>query len=404
MNVLVLNCGSSSAKFAVIDPSTRRELVSGIAQRLGQPEATLDWKFNGTKTSRSIAGAAHEAALREVVALLHELGLADGLIGVGHRVVHGGEQFSGSMRITPEVVAKVEACIPLGPLHNPPNLLGIRLAQELMPGLPQIAVFDTAFHQTMPPVAYTYPVPYEWREAHGVRRYGFHGTSHRYVARQALVQADLPAGDHALVTAHLGNGCSAAAVRNGRSVDTTMGLTPLEGLMMGTRSGSVDPAIVGHVAAATGRPEREIIDALNKRSGLLGVSGLSNDLRTVEEAAAAGHERAQLAIDIFCYVLAKTVSALVVPLGRLDALVFTGGIGENSATIRARVVSHLPFLGLELDAAANATHGRGREGRITVGLRPQALVVNTNEELMIASDTADIVCAEREAAAAPVLA
>jgi acetate kinase len=391
MNVLVLNCGSSSAKFAVIDPSTSREHLSGIAQRLGQKEASLDWKQNGIKRSQPLPGAAHEAALRAVVALLREMGLADDLIGVGHRVVHGGDKFSGSMRITPEVIAKVEACIPLGPLHNPPNLLGIRLAQELLPGLPQIAVFDTAFHQTMPPVAFTYPVPYDWREAHGVRRYGFHGTSHRFVARQALAQAGLAADDHALVTAHLGNGCSATAVRNGHSVDTTMGLTPLEGLMMGTRSGSIDPAIVGHVADATGKPAKEIIDALNKRSGLLGVSGLSNDLRTVEEAAAGGHERAKLAIDIFCYVLAKTVAALVVPLGRLDALVFTGGIGENSATVRARTVGHLGFLGLHLDEAANATHGRDQAGRITRGARPQALVVNTNEELMIATDTADIV-------------
>ena len=391
MNVLVLNCGSSSAKFAVIDPSTGRELVSGIAQRLGTPGASLDWRQNGTRQSSRIGGAAHETALRGVVALLHGLHLADGLVGVGHRVVHGGDAFSNSVRITPEVTAQIEACIPLGPLHNPPNLLGIRLAQELLPGLPQVAVFDTAFHQTMPPVAYTYPVPYEWRETHGVRRYGFHGTSHRFVARQALVQTGLPADDHALVTAHLGNGCSATAVLNGQSLDTTMGLTPLEGLMMGTRSGCVDPAIIGHMADATGAPEKEIIDALNKRSGLLGVSGLSNDLRSVEEAAGRGHQRAKLAIDIFCYVLAKAIAALVVPLGRLDALVFTGGIGENSAVVRARVVSQLGFLGLVLDPAANATHGRAQAGRITVGLRPQALVVPTNEELMIARDTADLV-------------
>jgi acetate kinase len=391
MNVLVLNCGSSSAKFAVIDPSTGTELVSGIAQRLGSPEASLDWKHDGARQSSVIPGAHHDAALRAVAALLRDLGLSGGLIGVGHRVVHGGEKFSGSVRITPEVIEKVEACIPLGPLHNPPNLVGIRLSQELLPGVPQVAVFDTAFHQTMPPVAYTYPVPYEWLEQHGVRRYGFHGTSHRFVARQALVQAGLPADDHALVTAHLGNGCSAAAVRNGRSVDTTMGLTPLEGLMMGTRSGWIDPAIVGHMATATGTPEKAIIDALNKRSGLLGVSGLSNDLRTVEEAAANGHARAKLAIDIFCYVLAKAVAALVVPLGRLDALVFTGGIGENSRTVRERVIGYLGFLGLALDAAANATHGRAQAGRITTSTRPQALVVPTNEELMIAMDTADVV-------------
>jgi acetate kinase len=390
MNVLVLNCGSSSAKFAVIDPADSRERISGIAQRLGSPQATLDWKRDGQKSSRPIPDAWHDTALRAVVDLLREAGLADGLLGIGHRVVHGGSKFSGSMAITPEVIEKIEECIPLGPLHNPPNLVGIRVAQELFPGKLQVAVFDTAFHQTMPPVAYTYPVPYSWLEQHGVRRYGFHGTSHRFVARQALAQLGLPAGDSALVTAHLGNGCSCTAVRDGKSVDTTMGLTPLEGVMMGTRSGSVDPAIIGHMATALGQPEQKILDALNKQSGLLGVTGLSNDLRTVEEAAGQGNARARLALDVFCYVLAKALAALVVPLGRLDALVFTGGIGENSVLVRARVVEQLRFLGLELDPALNAKHGRGHQGRITVGTRPQALVIPTNEELMIAMDTSEI--------------
>jgi acetate kinase len=390
MNVLVLNCGSSSAKFAVIDPSSSREHLSGIAQRLSTPEASLDWKADGVKSSRPIPGAGHDAALRAVGALLNELGLADGLLGVGHRVVHGGSKFSGSMVLTAEVIAKVEECIPLGPLHNPPNLLGIRIAQELFPGKPQVGVFDTAFHQTMPAVAYTYAVPHEWLGDLGVRRYGFHGTSHRFVARQALALTGFPANDHALVTAHLGNGCSCAAVRDGRSVDTTMGLTPLEGVMMGTRSGSVDPALIGHVASALQQPESAVLDALNKKSGLLGVSGLSNDMRTIEEAAAGGHERAKLAFDLFCYTLAKTIAGLVVPLGRLDALVFTGGIGENSCAVRAAVVKHLGFLGLVLDPEANAVHGRDRHGRITTGLRPQALVVPTNEELMIAMDTMEL--------------
>ena len=390
MNVLVLNCGSSSAKFAVIDPVTSREEISGIAERIGSAGATLDWKRDGTKDSRPLPGAGHEQALRAISSLLNECGLVDGLVGVGHRVVHGGSEFAGSMAITPEVIAKVVECIPLGPLHNPPNLTGIRLAQELFPDLLQVAVFDTAFHQTMPPVAYTYPVPHEWRELHGVRRYGFHGTSHRFVARQALAHTGLPADAHALVTAHLGNGCSCAAVLDGRSVDTTMGLTPLEGVMMGTRSGSVDPAIVGHMGAALGRSAAEILDVLNKKSGLLGVSGLSNDMRTIETEAAKGNERAHLAFDLFCYLLAKSIAGLVVPLGRLDALVFTGGIGENSVTVRARTVQHLGFLGLTIDPSANATHGRGQGGRITREVRPQALVVPTNEELMIAMDTADI--------------
>ena len=390
MNVLVLNCGSSSLKFAVIDPDTSVEHVSGIAQRLGSPEASLDVKRNGTKSSRPIPGALHDEALHGVVDALKELGLADGLLAVGHRVVHGGSKFAGSMAITPEVVAKMEECIPLGPLHNPPNLVGIRIAQSLFPDLLQVGVFDTAFHQTMPPVAYTYPVPYEWLEQHGVRRYGFHGTSHRFVAREALRLAGLPADDHAIVTAHLGNGCSAAAIRHGKSVDTTMGLTPLEGLMMGTRCGSIDPAIVGHVADATGKSAKEVLDALNKKSGLLGVSGLSNDMRTVEEAASNGNDRAKLALDIFCYVLAKTIAALVVPLGRLDALVFTGGIGENSTTVREMTIARLGFLGLALDEAANAKHGRTQNGRVTIGTKPQALVVPTNEELMIAEDAAQI--------------
>ena len=390
MVILVLNCGSSSAKFAVIDTADGRERISGVAQRLGSPQATLDWKREGAKGSRPIPDALHGEALRAVVALLDEAGLSDSLAGVGHRVVHGGATFSASCAITPEVQAMITACVPLGPLHNPANLVGIAVARELFPGLPQVAVFDTAFHQTLPPKAYTYAVPHEWLEQHQVRRYGFHGTSHRFVAQQAVRRLGLPADDHALVTAHLGNGCSCAAVRDGRSVDTTMGLTPLEGLAMGTRSGSIDPAVVTRMAQALGEPAESIVETLNQRSGLLGVSGLSNDMRTIEEQAAQGHQRAQLALEIFCYLLAKAVAGLVVPLGRLDALVFTGGIGENSALVRAKVIGQLGFLGLSLDAAANAAHGRANDGRITLGHRPQAVVVPTNEELMIALDTAAI--------------
>jgi acetate kinase len=260
-------------------------------------------------------------------------------------------------------------------------------------------VFDTAFHQSMPPRAYLYPVPYAWYEQHEVRRYGFHGTSHRFVSQQAVKQLELNPRDHALVTAHLGNGCSLAAVRDGASVDTTMGLTPLEGVVMGTRSGSIDPAIVGHMAKALGQPAERVLEALNKESGLLGVSGLSNDMRTLQEAADAGHDRALLAIEIFCYALAKAVASLVVPLGRLDALVFTGGIGENSAAIRARVLKQLGFLGLTVDPVANMSHGRAQRGRITHESRPLAAVVPTNEELMIALDSAELVRGPARAAA-----
>ena len=390
MNVLVLNCGSSSAKFAVIDAVSGRELVSGIAQRLGSPQATLDFKAEGHKESRLLHGAGHEQALRAVVALLEELGVATQIAGVGHRVVHGGAKFSGSMPITPAVVAKIEECIPLGPLHNPANLLGIQISQELFPGLPQVAVFDTAFHQTMPPRAYLYAVPYEWFTKHEVRRYGFHGTSHRYVSQQAVKQLGLDPEDHAIVTCHLGNGCSLAAVRNGQSMDTTMGLTPVDGVVMGTRSGSIDPSIIAHMKKELNCSADKVMDALNKNSGLLGISGLSNDMRTLQEAAANGHQRAALAIDKFCYSVAKAAAGMIVSLGRVDALVFTGGIGENAVDVRARIVDLLGFAGFALDAHANAFHGKALRGRITRSTSPMAAVVATNEELMIAKDTAEI--------------
>jgi acetate kinase len=400
MNILVLNCGSSSAKFAVIDSATGREAISGIAQRLGSEHATLDWKMEGTKRSRAVHNADHAIALRAVVELLQGIGLVDDLCGVGHRVVHGGAKFSGSIPITDVVVAKIEECIPLGPLHNPPNLLGIQIAQELFPTLPQVAVFDTAFHQTMPPQTYLYAVPYEWFEKHEVRRYGFHGTSHRYVSEQAVRQLGLDPEDHNLVTCHLGNGCSLAAVRNGKSMDTTMGLTPLDGVVMGTRSGSIDPSIVVHMKNMLGISAAEVQDQLNRKSGLLGISGLSNDMRTLHNAAQMGHARAALAIDKFCHAIAKAAAGMMVSLGRLDALVFTGGIGENAAFVREKVVDLLAFAGLVVDPTLNATHGKATAGRITRSVRPQALVVPTNEELMIAMDTAEIVASGRCHAAA----
>ncbi|HET9681144.1 MAG TPA: acetate kinase [Candidatus Limnocylindrales bacterium] len=395
MNVLVLNCGSSSAKFAVIHSSTGHELVSGIAQRLASPQAALDFKAEGRRESRLLHGAEHEAALRAVVELLDELGLAQTIAAVGHRVVHGGAKFSGSMPVTAEVIAKIEECIPLGPLHNPANLLGIRIAQELFPALPQVAVFDTAFHQTMPPRAYLYAVPYEWFEEHEVRRYGFHGTSHRYVSQEAVRQLGLDPDDHAIVTAHLGNGCSLAAVRNGQSTDTTMGLTPVDGVVMGTRSGNIDPSIIAHMKKALSCSAEEVMDALNKRSGLLGISGISNDMRTLQEAAESGHERAALAIDKFCYSVAKAAAGMIVSLGRVDALVFTGGIGENAVRVRAQIVDLLGFAGFALDPHANALHGKALRGRITRSTSPMAAVVATNEEFMIAMDAAAIVTASR---------
>lgn len=391
MKILVLNCGSSSVKFAVIDTANGQELASGLGERLGSPKAQLRLSIGEDSQSRDMPQARHTAVLRAVVAELDAANLLAELAGIGHRVVHGGEKFTASAVIDDDVISAIEACVPLGPLHNPANLEGIRLGRELLGRLPQVAVFDTSFHQSMPPRAWLYPVPYDLYEQHGVRRYGFHGTSHRFVASRAAELLDRPIEDLAMVTAHLGNGCSAAAVLGGRSVDTTMGLTPLEGLVMGTRSGDVDPALHGYLGQRLGWSVDHITTVLNKQSGLLGISGVSNDMRTVLEAAEAGNQRASLAVEVFVYRLAKSVAALSVALGRLDALVFTGGVGENSALIRSRTLGLLGVLGLREDAGRNANHGRDSGGRIGTDSSPAALVVATNEEWMIALDTAALI-------------
>ncbi len=391
MNVLVLNCSSASTKFAVVHASNGHVHVSGRVQPIGRAEATLEYTHEGGSASRTVDGTGTESSLQATFELLAELGLVERLIGVGHRVVHGGAKFSGSMFITPEVLEKIRQCIPLGPLHNPSNIRGIEMAHALFPELPQVAVFDTAFHQTMPPRAYLYAVPYEWFEKHEVRRYGFHGTSHRYVSMEAVKQLGLDPEDHAIVTAHLGNGCSLAAVRDGRSMDTTMGLSPLEGVVMDTRCGTIDPSIIGHMKKSLGCTAEEVMEKLNGASGLLGVSGLSKDMLALQQAARAGHERAQLAIEKFCYSVAKQAAGMIVSLGRVDALVFTGGIGENQVDVRARIVKLLEFAGFALDPQANEVHGRGLNGRITRSTSPMAAVVKTNEEFMIAMDTAQIV-------------
>jgi acetate kinase len=391
VNILVLNCSSASVRFSVVHSSNGHEHVSGAAHRLEADAPALEFEHEGRKGSRTLSAPGHATALRAIFELLREQGLLGALLGIGHRVVHGGAKFSGSRLITPEVVAKIEECIPLGPLHNPANLLGIRIAQELFPDLPQVAVFDTAFHQTMPPRAYLYAVPYEWFAKHEVRRYGFHGTSHRYVSHQAVEQLGLDPEDHAIVTAHLGNGCSLAAVRNGQSQDTTMGLTPVDGVVMDRRSGSIDPSIIAHMKKALGCSAHDVMDLLNRRSGLLGISGLSHDMLTLQAAAEAGHERATLAIEKFCYSVAKAAAGMIVSLGRVDALVFTGGIGENQVNVRAQIVDLLGFAGFAIDAHANLLHGAPLNGRITRTTSPMAAVIATNEELMIAKDTAEIV-------------
>ncbi|MCE1236045.1 MAG: acetate kinase [Hyphomicrobiales bacterium] len=384
--VLVVNSGSSSLKFTVLPCDGGEALVSGLAERLGSPEARLVLKRNGDKTVVDVPDADHSVALYRIFAHLDGDGLLDRIGAVGHRVVHGGERFSESVRLDEAVIADIEAVSALAPLHNPANLVGIRACLAALPEVPQIAVFDTAFHQTMPPAAWAYAVPDAWRRDHGVRRYGFHGTSHRHVSAEAARVLGLPAEDHGLVVAHLGNGASATAILNGRSVDTTMGLTPLEGLVMGTRSGDIDVGVVTHVAAVTGKSLAEIETILNKESGLLGLSGLSNDCRTLEAAAAEGHAGAELALEVFVHRLARHIGGLATSLPRLDALVFTGGIGENSARIRAMTLARLRVFGFELDAEANAATFGGRLGRISRGAGPVALVVPTDEEGLIARD------------------
>jgi acetate kinase len=389
--VLVVNSGSSSVKFAVLDPESGQRALSGQAEEVGRPEAALRIRRDGNAaTTERLPGGDHRAVISRILDHLADAGMPHP-VGAGHRVVHGGDRFTASVLVDDEVIAAIRMFSRLAPLHDPDNLLGIEAVRAVRPGLPQVAVFDTAFHQTMPPRAFRYAVPEEWYTRYGVRRYGFHGTSHRFVAERAAALLGRPLAELRLVTAHLGNGCSAAAVREGRSVDTTMGLTPLEGLVMGTRSGDVDPGVFGYLADRAGLTVDQVTQALNTASGLAGLSGVSNDMRAVQQAAAAGNERARLALDVFVHRLAKAIAAMVVGLERLDALVFTGGIGENSALIRGQVLARLGFLGLAEDAEANARHGRATGGRISPEGPVLALVVPTDEELLIARDTARLV-------------
>ena len=389
--MLVLNSGSSSVKFALLDPETGERLMAGIGERLGTPEAVLRvQQFPAAAVEERLPEGSHRAVVARVLDRLAADHPGVHLLGAGHRVVHGGERFTSSIRVDDSVMAAVRSCSHLAPLHNPANLAGIEAVHSVLPDLPQVAVFDTAFHQTLPAHAFRYAVPEEWYTDYGVRRYGFHGISHRFVSEQAAALLGRSPGELRLVTVHLGNGCSAAAVRDGLSVDTTMGLTPLDGLVMGTRSGDVDPGALGYMAERTGMDVGQLTRALNLDSGLQGLSGVGNDMRTIEAAAAAGNERARLALEVFVHRLSKAIAGLVVGLERLDALVFTGGIGENSAGVRSMVLSRLGFLGLAEDAQANAGHGRHTAGRISLAGPVLALVVPTDEELMIARDTAGV--------------
>jgi acetate kinase len=384
--VLVLNSGSSSVKFALLAPGHGERVLDGLADKVGEPGTVLRIRReNRDPEQEQLDDGSFPAVMSRILAQLDAEG---DLAGAGHRIVHGGEKFTDSVLVDDDVIAAIRSFIPLAPLHNPAGLAGIRAVHAARPGLPQVAVFDTAFHQTMPPLAYRYAVPGEWYSRFGVRRYGFHGTSYRYVTQQAARLLGRPAHDLRLVAAHLGNGCSAVAVRDGVSVDTTMGLTPMEGLVMGTRSGDVDPGMFAYLAGQAGQSVEQLNDTLDTKSGLLGLSGLSNDMREITSKAAGGNQAAQLAFDVFVHRLAKAIAALVTSLDRLDALIFTGGIGENSVPVRSRVLARLGFLGLTEDAAANGQHGRQTDGRISRPGPVQALVIPTDEELMIARDTA----------------
>lgn len=395
MKILVINAGSSSLKYQLLDPDTQEVLAKGLCERIG-----IDGHLKHTPTGKDVFDADvdlpdHEVAIQEVLNILQHnhygvIESMDEIDAVGHRVVHGGEEFTHSVIIDRKVMKGIKECIPLAPLHNPANLVGIEACQDVMPNKPMVAVFDTAFHQTMPPKAFIYAVPYRWYTENKVRRYGFHGTSHQYVSQRAAEMLGRPIEELRIVTCHLGNGASTCSVKFGKSVDTSMGFTPQDGLPMGTRSGAIDAAITEYIADQRGYSGKRVENVLNKESGVLGISGVSSDFRDLEVAAAEGNERAQLAIDNFCYKVTKRIGSSAAAMGGVDAVVFTAGVGENSATLRAKIMEGLEFLGLKLDPEKNNV--RGKERILSTDDSPNAiLLVPTNEELMIALDTAKLV-------------
>ncbi|SDK33458.1 acetate/propionate family kinase [Halanaerobium congolense] len=396
MKILVINSGSSSLKYQLFNMETEIVLAKGLIQRIGITDSYLEYE-NGSGDEIVIEKDIpnHKVGIELLIeTLLSEdhgvLKDMDEVEAIGHRIVHGGEAFAHSTIIDEETIEKVESVSDLAPLHNPPNIMGVKVCKELMPDKPQVGVFDTAFHQSMPEKAYIYALPYEYYEEYGVRRYGFHGTSHGYVAKRAAEMMDQDLSELKIITCHLGNGASVAAVKNGKSVDTSMGLTPLEGLVMGTRCGDIDPAIIPFIMAKENISASEMDDILNKKSGLLGVSGVSSDSRDVEDAAAAGNHQAEIAIKLFNYRVKKYIGAYSAAMGGVDAIVFTAGIGENSIDTRAEILEGLEYLGIELDQEANDC--RGKEVFIsTADSKVKAMVVPTNEELVIAKDTMELV-------------
>ena len=397
MKILVINAGSSSLKYQLIDMANEQVMAKGLCERIGIDGHLKHSPLVGGKPvfNEDVPMPTHSEAIAAVIEKLTspEYGVVSSMKeidAVGHRVVHGGEKFAKSVVITDEVMQAIEECNPLAPLHNPANIIGIKACQELMPGVPMVAVFDTAFHQTMPPVAYTYAIPYEYYEKDKVRRYGFHGTSHKYVSQRAADMLGKPAEQLKLISCHLGNGSSVTAIDGGKSVDTSMGFTPLAGLPMGTRSGDIDAGILEYLMNKYGMDITEMLTVLNKKSGVQGVSGVSSDFRDLEEAFEKGNERAGLAVDMFNYGVKKLIGAYAAAMGGVDAIIFTAGVGENSASQRMAIASGLEFMGVKMDEDANKVRGEERvisapDSKVTV------LLIPTNEELMIAMDTAALV-------------
>ena len=395
MNVLVINCGSSSLKYQLIDSDTEAVLAKGLCERIGIDGRLVYQKAGNDKEITEASMPTHKEAIQMVLEALtnEKTGAIKSLAevnAIGHRIVHGGEKFASSAIITDEMIKAVEECNDLAPLHNPANLIGIRVCSELMPNVPQVGVFDTAFHQTMPAKAYLYGLPIEYYKNYKVRRYGFHGTSHSFVSKRAVEFLGLDKDNSKVIVCHLGNGSSISAVQNGKCVDTTMGLTPLEGVVMGTRSGSIDPAIVEYIAKKENLDLAGVMNVLNKKSGLQGMSGVSSDMRDLRAAAAEGNEDAKNAIEVLCYGIAKYVGGYVAAMNGVDAIVFTAGIGENVGMIREKVCCYFGFLGVTIDAEANEAMGEevvisGADSKVKVAVIP------TNEELAICRDTVALV-------------
>ena len=396
MKVLVINAGSSSLKYQLMDPATKEVLAKGLCERIGiDGRLTHKVPATGSEYTFDIAMPTHAEAIQAVLSALTDadhgvIKSMDEIDAVGHRVVHGGEKFSASVLITDDVMEAIRECVPLAPLHNPANITGIEACQKVMPGVPMVAVFDTAFHQTMPKSHYLYGIPYEYYEKYKIRRYGFHGTSHKYVSQQAALMLGRPLEELRLVTCHLGNGSSICAINRGKSFDTSMGFTPLDGLPMGTRAGNVDPAIIEFLMEHENLSAAEVINILNKKSGMLGISGVSSDFRDLDTAVEEGNERAILAKDMFNISVKKMIGSYIAEMGGVDAIIFTAGVGENDRSVRWDICENMEYLGVKIDPEKNKY--RGKQMDISIDwARVRVLVIPTNEELMIAQDTAAIV-------------